>query len=45
LSSDHPIDIKNLGEEKLREKLMQALSNKQSIKFTGSNLSMLNIGG
>ena len=45
LSSDHPINIINLGEEELREKLIEALSHKQAIKFTGSNLSMLNIGG
>ena len=45
LSSDHPINIKNLDEEELRKKLLEALSHKQSVKFTGSNLSMLNIGG
>ncbi len=45
LSCDHPISIRNLTEEELREKLMEALSHKQSVKFTGSNLSMLNIGG
>ena len=45
LSSDHPINIKNLSEEELHKKLMEALSHKQSVKFTGSNLSMLNIGG
>lgn len=45
LSSDHPISIKNLGEDELRERLLEALSHKQSVKFTGSNLSMLNIGG
>src|SRR5215203_26370 len=45
LSSDHPINIKNLNAGELREKLREALSHKQSIKFTGSNLRMLNIGG
>ena len=45
LSSDQPINIKNLSAEGLREKLVEALSHKQSVKFTGSNLSMLNIGG
>jgi cyclic pyranopterin phosphate synthase len=45
LSSDRPIRIKDLGEKELREKLIEALSHKQSVKFTGSNLSMLNIGG
>jgi cyclic pyranopterin phosphate synthase len=45
LSSDHPINIKNLNAEELHEKLVEALSHKQSVKFTGSNLSMLNIGG
>jgi cyclic pyranopterin phosphate synthase len=45
LSSNYPIDIKDLGGEELREKLAQALSHKQKLKFTGSNLSMLNIGG
>ena len=45
LSTDQPINIKNLSAEGLREKLVEALSHKQSVKFTGSNLSMLNIGG
>jgi len=45
LSSDHPISMKNLSAEGVREKLLEALSHKQSVKFTGSNLSMLNIGG
>ena len=45
LSSNLPIGIKGLKEEELREKLAQALSHKQKLKFTGSNLSMLNIGG
>jgi GTP 3',8-cyclase len=45
LSSNLPINIKGLNEEELSEKLVQALSHKQKLKFTGSNLSMLNIGG
>jgi len=45
LSTDQPINIKNLSAEGLHEKLLEALSHKQSVKFTGSNLSMLNIGG
>ena len=45
LSSNHPINIKDLNAEELREKLLEALSHKQPVKFTGSSLSMLNIGG
>jgi cyclic pyranopterin phosphate synthase len=45
LSSNYPINIKDSTGGELREKLVQALSHKQKIKFTGSNLSMLNIGG
>jgi cyclic pyranopterin phosphate synthase len=45
LSNDHPINIKNLNEGELRNRLIEALSHKQALKFTGSNLSMLNIGG
>ena len=45
LSSDLPISIKNLSADELRVKLLEALSHKQPVKFTGSNLSMLNIGG
>lgn len=45
LSSNHPVSIKNINEEELKEKLITALHQKQKIKFTGSSLSMLNIGG
>lgn len=45
LSSNLPINIKNISGEELKEKLALALSHKQKLKFTGSNLSMLNIGG
>jgi cyclic pyranopterin phosphate synthase len=45
LSSNYPINIKDLSTEELNEKLVQALSHKQKSKFSGSDLSMLNIGG
>ncbi len=46
LSSDHPISIQPADSpEVLREKLVQALAQKQVAKFTGSSLSMLQIGG
>ena len=45
LSSNFPIDIKDLNDDQLHEKLIEALSHKQSVRFTGSNLSMINIGG
>jgi cyclic pyranopterin phosphate synthase len=46
LSSNHPIDIKNISNKQdLHDVLMQALHQKQSLKFTGSELSMLHIGG
>ncbi len=46
LSSDHPISIKNIAsKEMLQQKLTEALYQKQALKFTGSSLSMLNIGG
>jgi len=45
LSSNYPISIKNLSDVQLRGKLKEALSHKQSVKFTGSSLSMINIGG
>lgn len=45
LSSNHPIPIQNLQDGELREKLIEALSHKQTIRFTGSDLSMLTIGG
>lgn len=46
LSSNHPISIKNItGKELLLEKLTEALQQKQALKFKGSSISMLNIGG
>jgi GTP 3',8-cyclase len=45
LSSNYPINIKSVKGEELKQKLVLALSHKQKLKFTGSNLSMLNIGG
>ena len=46
LSSNNPISLTNIEDDKvLREKLMQALLQKQPAKFTGSALSMLQIGG
>lgn len=46
LSSNHPIALNNDdGEATLISKLQQAMAQKQSVKFTGSDLSMLHIGG
>jgi len=46
LSSNFPISAKNITtEEELTDKLQMAMWQKQAVKFTGSNLSMLNIGG
>ena len=46
LSSNHPISLKNTNSDfELEEKLNIALKQKQTLRFTGSNLSMLNIGG
>jgi cyclic pyranopterin phosphate synthase len=46
LSSNNPISLKDISDESvLHEKLMQALLQKQPVKFTGSSLSMLHIGG
>ncbi|AHM62064.1 GTP cyclohydrolase subunit MoaA [Flammeovirgaceae bacterium 311] len=46
LSSNNPITIKGLdSREELRNSLNQALLQKQTLKFTGSELSMLEIGG
>jgi cyclic pyranopterin phosphate synthase len=45
LSSNHPINIVDCNEQELQQKLMQALHQKQTLKFTGSQLSMLQIGG
>lgn len=45
LSSNHPISIHPCNDKELEEKLLEALHQKQKTKFTGSKLSMLNIGG
>ena len=46
LSSNLPIHLTiNETSESLEEKLIEALSHKQAIKFLGSDLSMLSIGG
>lgn len=46
LSSNNPISIKDTIETPVLDlRLIEALAQKQSIKFTGSKLSMLHIGG
>ncbi len=46
LSSNHPISLKDVNDdEALVEKLQQAMEQKQLVKFVGSDLSMLQIGG
>ncbi|HVU58380.1 MAG TPA: radical SAM protein [Puia sp.] len=46
LSSNHPILLdENENEETWTTKLQQALLQKQTLRFTGSDLSMLHIGG
>jgi GTP 3',8-cyclase len=46
LSSNHPIALnKDDNETALISKLQQAMAQKQAVKFTGSELSMLHIGG
>jgi len=46
LSEDKAISIKNLNsEEGLVEKLTEALGHKQKVRFKGSGISMLDIGG
>jgi GTP 3',8-cyclase len=46
LSSNHPIALNNKDEEAaLISKLQQAMDQKQPVKFIGSDLSMLHIGG
>ncbi|MCC9137477.1 GTP 3',8-cyclase MoaA [Pontibacter silvestris] len=46
LSSNFPVSINNIEtEEELEQKLKQAMKQKQKVKFTGSELSMLHIGG
>jgi cyclic pyranopterin phosphate synthase len=46
LSSNHPIALQEEdSEEEWKEKLKQALAQKQALRFVGSELSMLHIGG
>jgi GTP 3',8-cyclase len=46
LSDNHPISLDTSGDQKAwGEKLQEALSQKQTLRFTGSALSMLQIGG
>ena len=46
LSSNHPIALNSNDDEvSLFSKLQQAMNQKQAVKFTGSELSMLHIGG
>jgi cyclic pyranopterin phosphate synthase len=46
LSNNHPISLVGIDEQKqLVEKLQEALSQKQAVRFVGSELSMLDIGG
>jgi cyclic pyranopterin phosphate synthase len=46
LSSNHPIPLDGLEDTGIwTQKLTQALNQKQALRFTGSNLSMLHIGG
>lgn len=46
LSSNHPISLLNIkDEDQMKEQLKAALAQKQQLKFTGSDLSMLAIGG
>jgi GTP 3',8-cyclase len=46
LSSNHPINISETNDAAtLISKLQQAMDQKQQLKFTGSELSMLHIGG
>ncbi len=46
LSSNHPISLKDANDDiSLVEKLQQAMEQKQLVKFVGSDLSMLQIGG
>lgn len=46
LSNNHPVSLAGLTEySQLSEKLQEALLQKQAVRFVGSELSMLNIGG
>lgn len=46
LSSNHPISINSIkNKEELHDKLQEAMHHKQKLKFIGSELTMLQIGG
>jgi cyclic pyranopterin phosphate synthase len=45
LSSNNPISIKNISQQELVTRLEKALTQKQALKFAGSELSMMHIGG
>ncbi|MBC7915308.1 MAG: radical SAM protein [Pyrinomonadaceae bacterium] len=45
LSSNNPIPIKDVNNDELIIRLEQALKQKQAIRFAGSELSMMHIGG
>jgi GTP 3',8-cyclase len=46
LSSNHPVPIVGVTDPvALEQKLQMALADKQAVRFTGSNLSMIDIGG
>ncbi|HSB93319.1 MAG TPA: hypothetical protein VLC28_09390, partial [Flavitalea sp.] len=45
LSNNSGIDVRNLDREEMIHALESALAQKQSLKFIGSELSMLQIGG
>jgi len=45
LSSNNPISIKDIDNEELAIRLEQAIKQKQLLRFAGSNLSMMHIGG
>ncbi|WP_114779302.1 GTP 3',8-cyclase MoaA [Botryobacter ruber] len=46
LSNNNPVSIKNVvAREELTQKLQEAMDQKQKVRFTGSELSMLHIGG
>lgn len=46
LSSNHPISLAGIEDTlQLNQKLQEALFQKQAVRFTGSELSMLDIGG
>lgn len=46
LSSNHPISLVGVQDDReIQQKLQNALKQKQAVRFTGSELSMLQIGG